>query len=128
MNMSDYFPNFVLRDPRGEPAPLVWHEAAHALVAYRHGLTVQHIDLVGAHAACPNAGIDIEIDPNLCYWDRMAHFCKIGMAAVAGPVAESLRTGQLIWRTDGHIALAMAGRVDGTHPAAAPLRERRRAT
>ena len=86
-------------DGQGRPEPLVWHEAAHALVGYRLGMRVQHLDMTGAHAPCPSCGLDETTVPET---ERAR---ATGLAALAGPVAESMADGEPPrWREDGQVA------------------------
>lgn len=86
-------------DRQGRPEPLVWHEAAHALVGYRLGMRVEHVDMTGAHAPCPSCGLDETTVPET---ERAR---ATGLAALAGPVGESMANGRdPLWRDDGHVA------------------------
>jgi hypothetical protein len=86
-----------------QPAPLVWHEAAHALIGYRLGMEVQFIDMTGLLIPSPVCGLDSETVPVA---NRAA---ATGMAALAGPVGEALASGgEPRWRQDGEVARTSA--------------------
>lgn len=86
-------------DRQGRPDPLVWHEAAHALVAHRVGMRVEFVDMTGLMVPSPVCGMDVETVPAA----RRAE--ATGLAALAGPVAEAMENGQApLWRQDGKVA------------------------
>lgn len=86
-------------DFQGRPDPLVWHEAAHALVAHRMGMRVEFVDMTGLMVPSPVCGMDVETVPA----NRRAE--ATGLAALAGPVAEAMENGQApLWRQDGKVA------------------------
>ena len=83
----------------GRPHPLVWHEAAHALVGHRLGMRVELVDMTGLKAPCPSCGLDETTLPEA---ERAR---AMGLSALAGPIAESMADGEPPrWREDGHVA------------------------
>lgn len=91
--------------PRHAPAvdPLVYHEAAHAIVAYRLGFAIEFIDMTCLMIPSPVCGMNVEPVPA---YERAR---ATGMAAMAGPVGESIATGRPpVWRQDGKVALVSA--------------------
>ena len=83
--------------------PIVWHEAAHALVGHRLGMHVEFIDMTGLLIPSPLCGLNVEPVP---VEDRAR---VTGITALAGPVGESLKTGRApAWRQDGEVARVQA--------------------
>lgn len=102
--MKDHYPSrHIARTAHDTIDPLVYHEAAHALVAYRLGFRIEFIDMTGLMIPSPVCGMDVEPVPA---YERAR---ATGMAALAGPVGESIGNGRPpLWRQDGKVALVSA--------------------
>ena len=87
---------------------LVWHEAAHAIVGHRLGMTVQFIDMSGLLLPTPLCGLDEASVPE----EKRTR--ARGIAALAGPIGEVWdTTRQPSWRQDGEVARAASKDLGG---------------
>lgn len=82
-----------------KPGPIVYHEAAHALVGYLTGMRLVFADMTCLTVSSPVVGLDV--DPVLAYDRPRAR----ALTALAGPLAEAQQNGgQYNWRQDGKVA------------------------
>lgn len=79
--------------------PIIYHEAAHALVGHMVGMRLSFADMTGLTVASPVVGLDVE--PVLVPQRPRAR----ALAALAGPLAEAMQNGgRYNWRQDGKVA------------------------
>ena len=79
--------------------PIIYHEAAHALVGHHVGMRLVFADMTGLAVESPVVGLDCDPVPA-----RMRPYAR-AVAALAGPVAEAMHNGgRYNWRQDGEVA------------------------
>lgn len=79
--------------------PIIYHEAAHALVGHTVGMRLVFADMTGLTVGCPVVGLDCDPVPAM---DRPR---ARALAALAGPIAEARANGgHYHWRQDGKVA------------------------
>lgn len=78
---------------------IIYHEAGHALVGHTVGMRLVFADMTGLTVGCPVVGLDCEPVP------AHARPRARALAALAGPIAESMMNGgRYNWRQDGKVA------------------------
>ena len=79
--------------------PIIYHEAAHALVGYLVGMRVSFADMTGLTVGAPVVGLDVDPVPAPSRPRARA------LSALAGPIAEAMANGgHYNWRQDGKVA------------------------